>query len=62
MNTSASCPKACRLCSDQPPPDAPLCEECAKHLFLVAALYWRETIQLAENVGVVRAADAVAMQ
>jgi hypothetical protein len=51
----------CRLCCDQPPPDAALCEECAKHPLLVAAPHWRETIQLAEYVGAVRDAGKVAM-
>jgi hypothetical protein len=51
----------CRLCSDQPPPDASLCEECAKHPLLVAAPHWRKTIQLSEDVGLVRDAGAVAL-
>lgn len=51
----------CRLCSDQPPPDALLCEACAAHPLLVAAPRWQETIQLAEDVGAVRDAGAVAM-
>jgi len=53
---------ACRLCSDQPPPDALLCEECAAHPLLVAAPHWQETIQLVEDVGAVRNAGRVALQ
>ena len=51
----------CRLCSDKPPANAPLCDECAKHPLLVAAPHWAATIQLAEDVGAVRDAGAVAM-
>ena len=51
----------CLLCSDHPSPDAPLCDECATHPLLVAAPHWAATIQLAEDVGAVRDAGAVAM-
>ena len=51
----------CRLCSDQPSPDAPLCDECAKHSLLVAAPHWAATIQFAEDVGTVRDAGKVAL-
>ena len=34
---------------------------CAKHPLLVAAPHWAATIQLAEDVGAVRDAGAVAM-
>jgi len=39
-----------------------MCPECAKHPLLVAAPHWRETIQLAEDVGAVRDAGVVALQ
>ena len=51
----------CRLCSDKPPANAPLCDECAEHPLLVAAPHWAATIQLAEDVGTVRADAAVAL-
>lgn len=52
----------CRLCSDKPPEDAPLCPACAAHPLLVAAIHWAATIQLAEDAGLVRDAGRVAMQ